>query len=277
MKVTPMELNMVYRKQRQLMRQTPGTAMQGAPVSILSARRRQAPASGGRPKPGSQEKQGLLVQTCREFLPVFEKSFDFPHLLVLTDAEGVVVQRWGDERSIRMAAREGVYAGECLALDVRGVNAFSVAMTLGRAVCLDPAESEVETLKEWNAFVFPIRGPRKKADGYFGFLFPDKPWGPGVGPFLNAIALKMEQQYAMLCKTAHAGVPATLEERLGRFGLTARECQVASYWVRDFDYKQISKAIGISENTVRVIVGRINGKLNVNSKASMILRLFDAI
>ena len=45
----------------------------------------------------------------------------------------------------------------------------------------------------------------------------------------------------------------------------------------DYDYKQIGRAIGISENTVRVITNRLNAKMNVNSKASLILRVLGAI
>lgn len=273
MNVTLKELNMIVRKYEQLVRTSP--LRDASPARSGGMPR--AAGSGRQPVHGRHEKRERLLETCRDFMPVFAKSFDFPHLLVLADAEGEIVQRWGDEGSILKAAREGLYPGNRFALADRGVNAFSVAMTLARPIFLQRGERSVRALADWNAFVFPLRGPRRKTDGYFAFLFPDLAAGPGVGPFLHAIAMKMEQQYEARCRQARAAGTPALEERLNRFGLTARESQVASYWVLDYDYKQISKAIGISENTVRVIVGRINGKLKVNSKASMILRLFDAI
>ena len=65
--------------------------------------------------------------------------------------------------------------------------------------------------------------------------------------------------------------------QLEQFDLTPRERQVAALWMMDYDYKQIGRAIGISENTVRVITNRLNAKMNVNSKASLILRVLGAI
>lgn len=275
MKVTPMDMNLVCRQFHRLATSAEGAARGSQWAG--SAQNRFASGTRGTDERNLQSKQDLLLQTCRDFLPVFEQSFDFPHLLVLVNAQGCVVQRWGDEGSIRKASRDGLYPGDSFALAERGVNAISAAMVLGRALFLERMDPRVHALRDWHAFIFPIRGQRGKADGYFGFLFADMPYGPGIAPFLRAIAMKMEQQYAELCKAAQSGKSVSLEERLSRYNLTARESQVASYWVLDYDYKQISKAIGISENTVRVLVGRINGKLNVNSKASMILRLFDAI
>lgn len=273
MKVTLVELNQIGRKHERLKR----AATAGETLPVRTSGRRRMASSGRTPLRVCQEKQEMLMQTCREFVPVFEKSFDFPHLVVLANADGEILQRWGDGDSILKAARDGLQPGERYNLANRGVNAFSAAMELSRPVFLERNEHRVHALANWNAFVFPIHGPGKKADGFVGFLFSDMPHAPGVGPFLHAIAMRMEREYETRCKSVRGTGQPTLEERLSRFGLTARECQVASYWVLDYDYKQISKAIGISENTVRVIVGRINGKLKVNSKASMILRLFDAI
>jgi len=68
-----------------------------------------------------------------------------------------------------------------------------------------------------------------------------------------------------------------LEERLKLFKLTDREKEISMYWLLDYDYRQIGKVLGISENTVRVYVTKINTKLKVNSKASLILRVLGAI
>ena len=57
------------------------------------------------------------------------------------------------------------------------------------------------------------------------------------------------------------------------YHLTEREKEIIGYWMKDFNYREIALLLGISQNTVKVHISRINLKLNVNSKASLILRL----
>lgn len=60
------------------------------------------------------------------------------------------------------------------------------------------------------------------------------------------------------------------------YRLTVREREIIGYWMKDFNYREIALLLGISQNTVKVHISRINLKLNVNSKASLILRLIGA-
>lgn len=263
--ITPRELNLVYRKYRQLAEQE-ATGSNKTMVQLASIRT-------------LRETWGSLMDACGEFEEVFQKSFAFPYLTVMVNAHGQFIYVCGDERSIQRASAEGIYLGGTAELTMRGVNPFSVAIELQRCIYMERSERLVETFREWDAYCYPIKGKKKKPDGYLGFLFPEYSPGPGAGPFLHAIAMKMEQQYADRQKQEQAEKQGGgyLEERLYHFDLTERERQVAAYWMLDYDYKQISRVLGISENTVRVVINRINGKLKVNSKASMILRVLDAI
>jgi DNA-binding CsgD family transcriptional regulator len=67
-----------------------------------------------------------------------------------------------------------------------------------------------------------------------------------------------------------------LQQASEAYHLTQREKEIISYWMKDFNYRQIALLLGISQNTVKVHISRINLKLNVNSKASLILRLIGA-
>lgn len=60
------------------------------------------------------------------------------------------------------------------------------------------------------------------------------------------------------------------------YHLTEREREIIGYWMKDFNYREIALLLGISQNTVKVHISRINLKMNVNSKASLILRLIGA-
>lgn len=67
-----------------------------------------------------------------------------------------------------------------------------------------------------------------------------------------------------------------LQQASEEYHLTAREKEIIGYWMKDFNYREIALLLGISQNTVKVHISRINLKLNVNSKASLILRLIGA-
>lgn len=67
-----------------------------------------------------------------------------------------------------------------------------------------------------------------------------------------------------------------VKETIESYRLTAREQEVLLYWIKDFDYRQIALLLGISRNTVKVHIARINLKLQVNSKASLILKIMMA-
>lgn len=67
-----------------------------------------------------------------------------------------------------------------------------------------------------------------------------------------------------------------LQQASEEYHLTEREKEIIGYWMKDFNYREIALLLGISQNTVKVHISRINLKLNVNSKASLILRLIGA-
>ncbi len=64
-----------------------------------------------------------------------------------------------------------------------------------------------------------------------------------------------------------------IKETTESYHLTPREKEILFYWMKDFDYRQIALLLGISRNTVKVHISKINMKLQVNSKASLILKI----
>jgi len=277
MRVNPSEMSAVLRMHDRMrptgFHQNQSTAAADGLENVGVAR---APHDDRRMK----ECDSVLVETCSEYNDVvFKKTLPFPYLFVATTPEAVVLERYGDVQSVREADRDGIARGQSLGLDSKGVNCFSIATVLRRPLFVEKNDHSVHSLKRWNAFVFPLNGPDGLCAGLLGFLFLELPFGPGAGPLLRAIARKMELTFIkkMKSRLLKSHLFENVEENLIRLGLTEREREVASYWILDYDYKQISKAIGISEHTVRSIIYKINSKLNVNSKASMILRIFEEI
>ncbi|MFK7696057.1 LuxR C-terminal-related transcriptional regulator [Paenibacillus sp. HJGM_3] len=215
------------------------------------------------------QKQGLLKAN----------AFYFPNLLLVTDSNGVVLHMSGDEDSIQNAARiNNIGIGSAMSLTSAGTNAVSAAIELQRPVWVHGEDHYLDTLQDWVTMCVPIHNSEGHPVGYLALCALQDVSAPFLYPCIESIALSMEYE---LRKTELQSktwfVEEILEERLKTFKLTIREKEIAMYWLLDYDYKQIGKVLGISENTVRVYVTKINSKLKVNSKASLILRVLGAI
>lgn len=215
------------------------------------------------------QKQGLLKSN----------AFYFPNLLMVTDSNGVILHMNGDERSILNAASiNNIGIGSALSLTSAGTNAVSAAIELQRPVWIHGEDHYLDTMHDWVTMCVPIHNSDNHCVGYLALSAFQDVSAPFLYPCIESIALSMEYEIRkteLQSKTWF--VEEILEERLKAFKLTFREKEIATYWLLDYDYKQIGKVLGISENTVRVYVTKINSKLKVNSKASLILRVLGAI
>ncbi|MDR6549535.1 LuxR C-terminal-related transcriptional regulator [Paenibacillus qinlingensis] len=206
-------------------------------------------------------------------------TFYFPNLLMVTDNHGVILTINGDERSILQAANlNNIGIGSSLSLSSAGTNAVSAAIDLQRPVWISGEDHYLDTMHNWVTMCVPIQPADHQIIGYLVLTAFEHISAPFMYPCIKSIALLLEYE---LRKTELQSktwfVEEMLEERLKAFKLTLREKEVATYWLLDYDYKQIGKVLGISENTVRVYVTKINRKLKVNSKASLILSVLGAI
>ncbi|WP_214630807.1 helix-turn-helix transcriptional regulator [Paenibacillus agaridevorans] len=68
-----------------------------------------------------------------------------------------------------------------------------------------------------------------------------------------------------------------LKQKIEKFNLTSRETEVALLWIQDFDYRTISKQLLISEHTTRATIKNIYFRTKVNSKASLLLKIFFSV
>lgn len=227
-----------------------------------------------------------LLTKCQTLMDIIRKedllgaqAFYFPCILMVTDTNGVIIYITGDEVSISNAEQmNNIGVGTSLSFSSAGTNAVSAAIELQRAVVICGEQHYLTTMRDWITLSIPIRNSENHIAAYLAFSSFHNIPGPIIYPCLESISARLEYQ---LKKAEAQGkvwfVEEILEERLRHLPLTPREKEVAMYWILDYDYKQISKVVGISENTVRVYVTRINNKLRVNSKASLILRVLGAI
>lgn len=224
-------------------------------------------------------KSETLVRIANKEGLLCPNAFYFPYLLMLTDANGVIMHTAGDEASVSNAERiNNIGVGSSLSFSSAGTNAVSAAIELHRATYISGVQHYLDTFSDWTSISVPIRNSEHQIASFLAFSTYYKVPAPLIYPCIESISAKIEYE---LKKTEMQNkswfVEEILEERLRSFPLTGREKEVAMYWLLDYDYKQIGKVVGISENTVRVYITRINSKLRVNSKASLILRVLGAI
>jgi transcriptional regulator of acetoin/glycerol metabolism len=227
-----------------------------------------------------------LLMKCQTLMDIIRKeellgahAFYFPYLLMVTDANGVIIYITGDDVSVSNAERmNNIGVGSSMSFSSAGTNAISAAIELQRAVVICGEQHFLETMRDWITLCIPVRNSENHIAAYLTFSSFHNIPGPIIYPCLESISARLEYQLKKAETQGKAWfVEEILEERLKNLPLTPREKEVAMYWLLDYDYKQISKVVGISENTVRVYVTRINNKLRVNSKASLILRVLGAI
>lgn len=217
-----------------------------------------------------------LIEICQYHGKALLELFQFPHLMLTTNERGYITFVSGDDDTLEKAAKDYVELGLSLSLQDRGMNPFSASMEFRRSLFTDREESWPQALKNWDVFCLPIH-TKEHMHASVGFMFPSKWPKEKIIPNLKAICKDIVQVVCAGDQPLNPLDNIGLLERLKQFDLTPRELEVAKYWILDYDYMQIGHLIGISRHTVRVLVSRINDKLNVNSKASMILKLLGLI
>lgn len=227
-----------------------------------------------------------LLDKNRPVLEIVKKQellspqrFYFPHLIAVTDGNGIILHISGDERSVENAERMlQIGAGASLSIGSAGTNAVSAAIELQRSVCVKGEEHYLEALKDWISLCVPVHNAERQIIALFAICTFRQIPAALLFPFAESLAALIEQEYSRSELNGKMWIlESELEERLHQFNLTAREREIALYWLLDYDCKQIGRVLGISENTVRVYISKINCKMKVNSKASFILRVLGAI
>jgi sigma-54 dependent transcriptional regulator, acetoin dehydrogenase operon transcriptional activator AcoR len=80
-------------------------------------------------------------------------------MLVLTDAQGLVIEQIGDPKTIRAGEKINLHVGGLWNEDAVGTNGIGTALWAGQPMFVHGSEHYVETLKEWSCAAAPIRNP----------------------------------------------------------------------------------------------------------------------
>jgi len=219
-----------------------------------------------------------ILHILRDKEGVFQSMLPPPFVLIMTDEVGTVLYAMDKGGIVSESQNEPYAVGTELASPRCGINAVSLAKARQKDVYVQGDEPWLQSWVGWAGFAVPLRTGNNEIIGFLTLFSNSRLLRIEMYPFVKIIASMLEHEINLrTTRWGSSDFSEYLANQLERFELTPRERQVAALWMMDYDYKQIGRAIGISENTVRVITYRLNSKLHVNSKASLILRVLGAI
>lgn len=194
---------------------------------------------------------------------------------MLADHHGVIMFIDGDEYSLDEAdERLNIGVGTSLAIGSAGTNALSASIALQRPTYLRGSYHYLQIFQEWSSICIPIYSYDDEPLAYLLFAGGLEVPYMFLIPFLETMAtyIQTEVRKSDLSEIIWL-MEENIERNLRHYNLSKREKEIAKYWVMDLDYREVASIIGISEHTVRVYVAKINSKIGVKSKASLILKV----
>lgn len=223
------------------------------------------------------EKHKTLIDLMSKQKKIYADSFYFPYLIMTADHHGVIHYIDGVSKE-RADTLYNIGTGASLALQSAGTNAMSASILLRRPVCLSGDQHYLDIFRDWVTICIPIFTKLEEPATYLMFAGSKHISYILLYPFLKTLAHQIQHEMEKLLLDDNGWVmEESIERNLGHYKLSNREQEVAKYWLMDLDYRQISKIVGISENTVRVYIGKINSKMGVSSKASLILKVLGGV
>jgi DNA-directed RNA polymerase specialized sigma24 family protein len=81
-------------------------------------------------------------------------------MMVVTDAEAIVLWRGGERQVMRKADELGFIHGACWDMQAQGLNGISLALATGKTVTVCKSEHFVESHHDFSCIALPVRDPR---------------------------------------------------------------------------------------------------------------------
>ncbi|MGY4762852.1 LuxR C-terminal-related transcriptional regulator [Paenibacillus caseinilyticus] len=193
-------------------------------------------------------------------------------IVMAADTDGTLLHLESTAQVLTRLQRHNIGPGTRLTLEETGIHAVSAAVELGRSMFTRGREHTLCLFRDWSCFCMPVKDGYGETAGYLALTVPKHVSLSYLYPLTGGLVREAERELA-----GRRHVLTSIERQLAAFRLTGREMEIAKYWLLDYDYKQIGQALGISPNTVRVMIASIHGKLGVASKASMILKVLEIV
>lgn len=209
-----------------------------------------------------------LISSVREALNVVHSTLIKPHMFILTDQDGVVLDLVGSKEIVSGMENYNIGIGTSFSMQHTGINAISVAMELESTTIIQAQEHHLNLFSDWSCICSPI-SVKDQILGYLNFSVSKKEDISFAVPLLEHIVERIEDDLSLkdpeLNKTK-------IYKQLEKFGLTKREKEIGYLWLRNESIKEIASNLFISESTVRSVVKSIYKKTRVDGHVSYITK-----
>jgi Transcriptional activator of acetoin/glycerol metabolism len=205
----------------------------------------------------------LLLRAFEQAIQEARLPEEWPHLLLLTDRCGVLLETAGSPEVLENARLIGIERGIRFDLPHAGLNAIAMAVRLGRPALVRGGEHDLHLFRGWSCLCVPVA-----ADGQmYGFLdvsYPFREGRPDTELALAEFYLQvLKERLARYCPNRRR---MAMDRRFGEYGLSPREREIAYFWALNMGGLQIAARLGIAESTVRSVIKNIYRKTGVSDK-----------
>ncbi|MEL6062153.1 sigma-54-dependent Fis family transcriptional regulator [Methylobacterium sp. DCY52] len=130
---------------------------------------------------------------------------DAASMVLLTDAQGLIIDAAGDRRVVEEGRRNHLEEGGRWNEALIGTNAIGTALTLGRPICIYGAEHFCQDVQRWSCAAAPIHDPGDRALlGIVDISGPADRFHPQSLAFAAALAREIEVSLGHGREAAHA-------------------------------------------------------------------------
>lgn len=203
-----------------------------------------------------------VIGLFRELIGQSPYPMSKTHLFILTDETGRALDFIGESGVIGLLGECNVGAGTSFAIQHAGINAISVALELETPVIIQGDQHHLKLFSTWTCMACPIR----RGDDIIGYLdlsFASETEISFATLWLEHLVKLMEARLGNKDKEH-------FYERLGRYGLSPREKEIAYRWVQNQSTVRMATDLNICEGTVRNYIKKVYEKVGVHSRVALI-------
>ncbi len=177
-------------------------------------------------------------------------------LLLLTDADGRILELWADPTILAKASNHGLSPGASLAEKSAGTNAVAMALNLRMPVALNGQQHLCRLFRDWSCAAAPVFDHDGQMVGCVDISAAE-------GPLLEkaALARSISRELGRLMGSSI---------RHPRFAVTPRQRQVLSLFAQGASYKEIARELDISIKTVEEHLDAVRNKMGTKSRRACI-------
>lgn len=207
-----------------------------------------------------QKKQ--LISTVRQELTSIQLCFYKPHVFILTDCNGIVIDLIGSDFIIEFLSSINMGVGTSFSIEHTGINAISLVMELKQMVVVQGPEHSLPLFFDWNCICVPIM-IYDEIYGYLDLSFKADTDMELAVPLIEKIVKNIELE---IIRNDPFIKQKKVFSLFDQYNLTKREKEIGYGWLVNQTTLEIALLLCISEATVRHTLKKVYSKCEVSNR-----------